>query len=163
MTKVYTEYWNSVVDPGDTVYVIGDLAFGGREPVAKMIRKLNGNIVLIMGNHDRYKPAYYLRAGVKSVFQNGHTMVLDNGSIVGLSHYPYRPSFLRQLWLRLTGHPAVKAFDRMPINVERILLHGHTHKGPVVRGNMINVGIDLHGKLLSEQDVIDIIRSEVNK
>jgi calcineurin-like phosphoesterase family protein len=44
--------WNRVVRRGDRVYHHGDVALGKPEPIAKLIRRLNGQIYLISGNHD---------------------------------------------------------------------------------------------------------------
>jgi len=43
--------WNEIVQPGDTVYHLGDFAVGGG-PAEQYLEKLNGNIVLIVGNHE---------------------------------------------------------------------------------------------------------------
>ena len=45
--------WNNTVSKKDTVYILGDLAFGNVEQKRKLFNRLNGNKVLIMGNHDK--------------------------------------------------------------------------------------------------------------
>ena len=50
------ELWNSLVDPEDTVYHIGDFCFHGRfKETSELIMKLNGKIILLKGNHDSSK------------------------------------------------------------------------------------------------------------
>lgn len=44
---------NSRVSKNDTVYILGDLAFGGVEDKRKLFMRLNGNKVLVLGNHDK--------------------------------------------------------------------------------------------------------------
>lgn len=49
--------WNSVVRHDSTVFIIGDLAMGGRSKgplLAKILARLNGNKYLVPGNHDTY-------------------------------------------------------------------------------------------------------------
>lgn len=49
--------WNEVVGPGDRVYILGDVAMGGRSKapeLAKILRRLNGKKYLVPGNHDTY-------------------------------------------------------------------------------------------------------------
>lgn len=46
--------WNEVVDEGDLVYVLGDLCFK-KSHWQKIEPRLNGQIVLIRGNHDVLK------------------------------------------------------------------------------------------------------------
>ena len=43
---------NSVVQPEDTVYFLGDIGFSDYQYVAKVINRLNGIIHLVKGNHD---------------------------------------------------------------------------------------------------------------
>lgn len=45
------ERWNSVVDPDDDVYHLGDFCMGGSRP-KDWLPRLNGNVHLICGNHD---------------------------------------------------------------------------------------------------------------
>ncbi len=46
--------WNAVVRPHDTVYHLGDVCWGrGGVEKFKILERLNGNIHLIRGNHDR--------------------------------------------------------------------------------------------------------------
>lgn len=45
--------WNSRVSKNDTVYILGDLAFGRVEDKRKLFIRLNGNKVLVLGNHDK--------------------------------------------------------------------------------------------------------------
>ena len=47
--------WNNKVDKGDLVYVLGDMIWKTRNDDAPgLIKSLNGQIILIKGNHDRF-------------------------------------------------------------------------------------------------------------
>ena len=47
--------WNNKVKPGDLVYVLGDLIWHTRnESAVDILSKLNGQIILIKGNHDKW-------------------------------------------------------------------------------------------------------------
>ena len=47
------ERWNSVVRPEDVVYHLGDVGkFSSEEDAEQIIKRLNGDKYLIMGNHD---------------------------------------------------------------------------------------------------------------
>lgn len=52
MEEGLIERWNAVVAPGDLVYHLGDFCFKGSKAAAKVLERLNGDIVLIRGNHD---------------------------------------------------------------------------------------------------------------
>lgn len=51
MDEAMIHNWNKVVKPTDDVYILGDLAYKGKDPDS-YIRKLNGRKHLITGNHD---------------------------------------------------------------------------------------------------------------
>lgn len=55
MNRKLINNWNSVVGDTDTVYFLGDFSFG--RP-SLWIKKLNGNIIFIRGNHDRFGYTY---------------------------------------------------------------------------------------------------------
>ena len=54
MNRELIARWNAVVGPRDTVYHLGDFAFGKASEAPTFLRKLNGaKKILIRGNHDR--------------------------------------------------------------------------------------------------------------
>lgn len=58
MNEVLIEKWNSVVREKDTVYHLGDVAFGKHS--LPLIKRLNGKKRLCLGNHDGYVSSEYL-------------------------------------------------------------------------------------------------------
>jgi len=52
MTELMIKKWNETVGPDDVVYHLGDVSFGGSEATAKYLKRLNGIIHLVLGNHD---------------------------------------------------------------------------------------------------------------
>lgn len=103
MDEALIENWNRVVSEGDTVFHLGDFAFGGSSIWNDTIPRLNGRINLIIGNHDRKN----LRQGYMSYFD----MVVPQMQIeiektpIYLNHYPflcYGGSY-RGVW-QLFGH-----------------------------------------------------------
>ena len=87
MNRKLIENWNNVVKPDDLVFHLGDFAFGG-QPLWRSIREqLNGNIILIKGNHDDRN----LKNGCKVLFDGVHDQVkfyIENRCIY-LNHYPF--------------------------------------------------------------------------
>lgn len=51
MDRVLIDNWNAVVRPQDTIYHLGDFALKGT-PTEPYLRRLNGKIVRLQGNHD---------------------------------------------------------------------------------------------------------------
>ena len=52
-TEMMIQWWNNQVDKHDTVYILGDFMFGSAEQKRKLLLRLKGNKVLILGNHDK--------------------------------------------------------------------------------------------------------------
>jgi calcineurin-like phosphoesterase family protein len=52
MDEQLTERWNNTVGNYDLVYHHGDFAFKGRQDNVEILKRLNGKITLIQGNHD---------------------------------------------------------------------------------------------------------------
>ena len=101
--------WNAKVGKGDLVYVLGDMIWKTRNGDAEaLIRSLNGQIILIKGNHDRFlhnAKAKSALAGVKDY--DDISVKLESGSMrrVILCHY-YIPFYIgyRNQAIHLHGH-----------------------------------------------------------
>ena len=61
MNNILINNWNSIVQPGDIVYVLGDICMGAAEDVSKYINRLMGKIILVVGNHDTNKKVEYYK------------------------------------------------------------------------------------------------------
>ena len=103
--------WNNKVGKGDLVYVLGDLIWKSRDNDAPaLIKSLNGQIILIKGNHDRFlhnSKAKAALAGIKDY--DDICVTLEDGTQrrVILSHY-FIPMYI--------GH-----------RYNAIHLHAHSH------------------------------------
>ncbi|MCQ2592984.1 MAG: metallophosphoesterase family protein [Treponema sp.] len=115
MNAYIIEKWNNKVRGGDMIIVLGDM-FGTREPnlVNAVLRKLNGRICLIEGNHD----AMWLnRTGFDtSRFEwiKPYAELEDHGRTVIASHYPMM-CYNHQYQLKTDGSP------------QTYMLYGHVH------------------------------------
>lgn len=103
MDEALIENWNQVVSDDDTVFHLGDFAFGGSNVWKSIIPRLNGHINLIIGNHDRKN----LRQGYMSSFGMvvPQLQIEIEGNPIYLNHYPflcYGGSY-RGVW-QLFGH-----------------------------------------------------------
>lgn len=78
--------WNSIVRPGDTVWVLGDVA---KNTTGLMtMNRLNGQKHLVRGNHDTKSTLAYL-----NFFQSIHGILKRYG--YWISHCPIHPQELR--------------------------------------------------------------------
>jgi calcineurin-like phosphoesterase family protein len=87
--------WNSVVRSEDTVWHLGDVLFG--KDSFEILSQLNGIKKLVMGNHDHYPTAEYLKH-----FNNVYGSVELKGCI--LTHIPVHPSQFYRYRANIHGH-----------------------------------------------------------
>lgn len=77
---------NALVNEEDTIYFLGDLTMespSSRQRIEAILNQLNGNFIMILGNHDKFKPYTYLEMGFSSV----HTSLM-------ISHYDHHKIIL---------------------------------------------------------------------
>lgn len=86
MNKSMIEKWNAKVPEDGLVFHLGDFAFGGYNAWKKIREQLNGDIILIKGNHD----AKSLTSTAHSLFKDvAHQLRIDvEGRRVWLNHFP---------------------------------------------------------------------------
>jgi calcineurin-like phosphoesterase family protein len=91
MEEVMVMLWNASVRKGDCVYILGDFCWGKADEWLRLVKQLNGQKVLIEGNHDlgqypaELKNQFADIAPFKEIVDNGRD---NSGRKVLLSHYP---------------------------------------------------------------------------
>lgn len=152
MHEVIISNWNKTVPSDATVFLLGDVALGGSakaEDLADILWHLNGNIVLVKGNHD----TYVLKKPCVERFKSIHkelliTVIDDDGTeqLIEMCHYPFD-------------------FDYKPQD-GRILLHGHSHhnshRGDNLNKKQLDVGINGYGYNYSPLSYGDVKRLMIN-
>lgn len=138
---------NKQVERGHTVYILGDVSFSTKpEEIAKFMRRLNGQKIIIKGNHDDRKTLNKLvEVGAITAWYEYKEIKLGGIPTV-LFHFPIR-SWHRQ------GYGAIHLF-------------GHSHgSSPDTGGKSLDVGLDsvynIFGehRLLSEDDVLEYMKN----
>lgn len=141
--------WNSVVSPEDDVYILGDLMLNDNEHGIECIKRLNGNLHIIYGNHDSAaRQALYNDLGIV----HGWADVIKYKKIhFYLSHYP-----------TFTGNLEAESIYQCAIN-----LYGHTHQFYNFYRDtpfMYHVGMDSHNNTpVLLDDIIEEIKAKVNE
>ena len=107
--QIIIDNWNSVVKTDDVVIHLGDFSFGPKDSVRPIVDSLNGNIIMVKGNHDRHSKGWYEDVGITMV---SPFMISLNGSDDTLYF----------------THRRIKEDDFYGVNI-----HGHMHqKGPFI-------------------------------
>lgn len=133
MNQALIDNWNVEVKPEDTVYVLGDMFWCKPSEAVPILKQLNGNKVLVKGNHDRTGNKDFDRCFIKIT---DYLEIDDNGRKVVLSHYPI-PCFKNHFsgWYHLYGHVHNTFEHNMMLRNKFLMeeLYGHPCK-------MYNVG-----------------------
>ena len=83
MNEYIIKQWNNVVSKDDLVYHLGDFALqSDKIIVSNLVQQLNGNIILILGNHDRWSKQKFRDCGFIDVYKK-----LEIGNYI-LTHRP---------------------------------------------------------------------------
>lgn len=134
MNEAIISSWNSKVLPTDTIYHLGDIAVHFVRPETKahadifsLLQQLNGNLILIKGNHDNRALFKYLAKNNYAVNGKPKFTFHDVGALIKYNHRQYY----------LTHYPLMLGIAPQIIN-----LHGHIHHYSVPVKENINVGLD---------------------
>ena len=95
MDEAMVKAWNERVKPTDKVYHLGDVVINRK--ALGIMRRLNGDKVLIRGNHDIFKDTDY-----REHFRELRAYHVMNGMI--LSHIPIHPESLGRFGVNIHGH-----------------------------------------------------------
>ena len=112
--------WNSKVKPGDLVYHLGDFSWRDHK---KYRQRLNGALVLLIGNHDKGLHESYFAEVCR------YKEIKDNKQKLVLFHYP--------IWSWNGMHHGT------------IHLHGHVHANPVPPNEQEDIGSALVGRRIN--------------
>lgn len=130
--ETIVENWNKVVKPEDRVIHLGDVMLNDNEKGIEYIKRLNGEICIVWGNHDTDARKELLS-------------ILPNVIVLGYAHvFKYK-----KLSIYLSHYPSLTAnYDDKRLSQHVINLHGHTHQQAnfLYPNNpfMYHVGVDSH-------------------
>lgn len=132
MNEAIISSWNSTVkNENDIIFMLGDFSYiKNHSDNEALFRRLNGKKHLIVGNHD-HKSTKSLNWETRHQYYE----LRENGDTFVLFHYPIDSDWNRS-------------------NHNSYHLHGHIHSTPTepkisTQTNRLDVGWDLHGKILS--------------
>jgi calcineurin-like phosphoesterase family protein len=95
MDEEMVKRWNETVRPNDKVYHLGDVVINRK--ALKTLSRLNGDKVLIRGNHDIFRDDEY-----REYFRELRAYHVMNGMI--LSHIPVHEESLGRFGVNIHGH-----------------------------------------------------------
>lgn len=135
MHPAMREAWNKVVQPSDTVYVLGDLCMSARtDAVTAAVNALNGYKYLVPGNHDKKVLNKVVRFLKNAEVTDSIIEITSGDTRYVMCHYPI------ETWNR-RHHGAIH-------------LHGHSHGRGTFVHNRVDVGWDVFGKPMPIKETI---------
>lgn len=121
--------WNAKVSPGDTVIHAGDFAFGNIQQIKAIREQLNGNIILVRGNHDKFQPGQ-----AKDIFDGIYDYLkirVDD---------PDSPTGRQNI---IICHYAMRVWDQS--HYGSYMLYGHSHHTLPDDPNALSIDIGVDG------------------
>ena len=91
-----------MVENGDFVYLLGDYCFGPYDVQKRILDRLNGRKILVMGNHDRLPPNRYIEMGFCGATRK--PIMIEPGVI--LMHEPFieADKYVLEPYIYFFGH-----------------------------------------------------------
>ena len=131
MNEAIVQKWNETVSAEDDVYILGDVILGDPDNI-EYVKRLNGWLHIVLGNHDTIKreEMYCNLPNVVEVAGVGIRLKYKKHHFV-LTHYPM-----------MTGNLEKESLKQMSLN-----LYGHTHQASNFYNDMpfmYHVGVDSH-------------------
>jgi len=142
MDEFITEKWNSQVKPKDTVYHLGDFAFGKQKEITKIRGKLKGKIDLVLGNHD-YRNNIHKLGHIFTGISDLKTIKYHHQKII-LCHY-------KMLVWSSSHHNSYHLFSHSHGGLKPLF-----DKYPELIGKSFDIGWDCWQRLLDIDEVMEI-------
>lgn len=125
--------WNSRIENEDLVYILGDISFGKYQQTADFVESLNGQKIVIKGNHDNEQHLNRLKHDGIILSWKLYDEVEIQGTKACLMHYP------------------IASWNRQ--HYGSYMLHGHSHGMYQGFGKILDVGIDSAYTVLGEHNL----------
>lgn len=151
MNEEFVRRWNETVDDEDDIYCLGDIMLGSTNNI-EFLKRLNGKIHIVLGNHDTAtrEKMYRELPKVIEVAEVGIRLKFKKYHFV-LTHYPM-----------LTGNLEKESLKQMTLN-----LYGHTHQTSNFYNDMpfmYHVGVDSHnGYPVEMESIIEEMHEKVQE
>jgi len=145
MNEAMVERWNAIVGKDDLVYHLGD--FSVTDEGLEFASRLNGDIELIVGNHDLKRDPRQLRRAFSNIRHDPFSISVQDGDdevLLWLCHYPLQRRF---------------SIDERPC----YCVTGHVHGLWRIARNMVNVGVENWNYApISLEEVLNCRRCEMD-
>ena len=144
MNESMIQEWNKTVTAEDTTYILGDFAFLPAHKAVEILQRLNGNKILVEGNHDHklMNDPVFRRCFVET---HKYLRMVHNGQTVVMFHYP------------------IYEWDQMHRGSVHFYGHVHGNKTGLEKYRARDVAFDATGRVVSDMDamITDAVKGEI--
>ena len=117
LDELMIQNWNEMVKPTDKIYHLGDVVYHCKNR-DQIMSRLNGDKILIKGNHDRNQLGWYMK-----YFRDVRGTCHIDGNYL-LSHFPIHPDSKGRFVRNLHGHIHAQTV------MKTLLVHGGFSREP---------------------------------
>ena len=160
MNETLINNWNKKVKSNDTTYILGDFCWGKEPEWISILNRLNGNKVLIRGNHDLKQMSRTLKD--KFLYIKDRHEISDCGKKIIMSHYPelaYKSSYNSNVFM-LHGHVHYHTDEAAYIRKWVKELRENRSNDWDNRGQIINVGCMLMEMDYTPRTLMEILHAD---
>ncbi len=145
MNETIISNWRFFITKDDIVYHLGDFCLSSDDDIKNIFNRLNGNKILIRGNHDRKSVKFYKDIGFEILTHA--PIILEEYKLI-LSHVPLPDVKIKNGYINLHGHIHNKNISEdYPKNIYSEIKH-------------INLSVDVTDYKPVSLDKINEIRSK---
>ena len=161
MDETIVNNWNNKVKDDDTVYILGDFCMSkNRDDWINFLSQMNGNKILIKGNHDRIADDGNIRKYLNGVY-NFHE-IKDSGYRVIMCHYPipfHRSAYNPDMYMFYGHIHNTREYDFIK-KWRKEIKETHSENGHAL-GNFINVGCMMPYMAYTPRTISEIIGGDL--
>lgn len=126
MNEEMIKKWNKVVSKNDLTYILGDFSFGNSLETEEILKRLNGDKILIVGNHDLFLQSSHFNKSIFIDIKYYDEVTIKNVTFV-LCHYPFAAN----------DHTKIQLYGHIHSNIGM-------HQAYNLPSNSYNVGVDIN-------------------
>lgn len=150
MNKAIIHNWNSIVQPDDEVYLLGDVMLNDNEEGLKCLHQLKGNINIVLGNHDtearrilylsswnvnyvemayilKYKGYHFYLSHYPTMCSNYDVDKPLKARIINVCGHSHTTDPWKDIDIGIIYHAELDAHNMMPISLDSILEEVQSH------------------------------------
>ena len=129
MNEQIINKWNDIVTNDDLVYILGDFSFGNVNDTMNILKKLNGDKILVKGNHDGLVDNKRFDKSLFTEITNFIDVTIYGTSFL-MCHYPFASNDTHkiQLYGHIHNNKGLRRVNELPSNSFNVCMDVNDYK-----------------------------------